>query len=158
ITNLDDLFTDELGELFETGESSALAQGFHPRWSYRLLVRYRRAQRSWLWRTCGSLIRAPRTTVRGYLSSAARALGARPLFARLRSLGRTTARVVRTLAHELRLWSRDSFGPAKTPLLRAVRAALRRVRSDAGRVKGFLRAIVIRLLGGADESKRPRRH
>jgi hypothetical protein len=50
ITNLDDLFPPQIGELFEKGESRALAVGIHPKWSYNLLIQYRRAQRTIVWR------------------------------------------------------------------------------------------------------------
>jgi hypothetical protein len=63
ITNLDDLFPPEFGALFETGECAARALGVHPRWSYRLLVRYRRAQRSAVWRACKISLRDTRRLI-----------------------------------------------------------------------------------------------
>jgi hypothetical protein len=149
ITNLDDLFPSAFGELLEKGESGALALGIHPLWSYRLLVRYRRAQRSTFWKNTKSTVAGFRRGVRTVV---------RALTWPLRIARRAASRVKRSI--------RWLIGPGTYPMRRALVPAKYYMRLSASRARYairrglhrlrlLLRAIVIRLLGGA--SDRPRR-
>jgi hypothetical protein len=136
ITNLDDLFPAEFGELFEKGESGALALGIHPHWSYNLLVRYRRAQRSTAWKrtkaTVAWLRRAAKSTLR---------VATFPL-----RLARRGARLVKRAV-------RFALGPGIYPLRHALMPVKYRLRLNASRARYQLRRLIIHLLGGAAEPR-----
>ena len=149
ITNLDDLFPREFGELFETGESGALALGIHPHWSYNLLIRYRRAQRSLMWKRLKAADALLRRSVKSIL---------RIVTWPLRMLRRGTRPIKRAIRYVI--------GPGTYPLRRALvpykyflrlnaSRARHRLRARLRQTRMTLRAIVIRLLGGS--GARPRK-
>jgi hypothetical protein len=138
ITNLDDLFPPQFGALFENGESSALALGVHPRWSYNLLINYQRAQRTFIWRRSKGVLRRSKRALARILRMCKSVL--RIAISPFGSVKRATSHIVGPRMHLIRRLNPDNHSRPSNDL----------------RVPQDLHVPVIQLPGGLPELDKQR--